>query len=160
MNHNLNQKSKSLGTTTGEVILKLIGLAVVVWVAARIIGWLISPGFILLAIALWLIVRSQRNKKQQPAQLTWVPQPTHPVPPVGWTYPYASSPVPPSPPRGYWAPTVPVPPAMSYTPQPVPYGSTVVMPAPAGQPLRPFTDLRTPAEREIEDYVERSWPNV
>jgi hypothetical protein len=167
--------------STADVVLKALGFLFALWIAARIIGWLISPGVVLLAIALWLIVRSQRKRAAKPQALAWVPSQTGivqpgPFAPTAYaSTPYASAPYPttqtwtptpaapvfftpvsaPMPPRGYWAPTQPG--AVMTAPSPVVDLSST--PSRTTAPSS-YTDIRTPAEREIEDFVERSWPNV
>jgi hypothetical protein len=187
--------SSSSRSSNADRALKVLGLVLAIWIAARVIGWLFSPGLLLLAIAIWLIVRSQRNRKQPVA---FVPAPMMPLagplagPPAGPLASPMSGPVAgpvywqgaPVPPKGYWMPTAPVAmapmpypahpyPAHPYAPTPYApnqYAPTQYAPAqqvvpagwtpPAGQPVATFDDPRTPAEREIEEYVERSWPNV
>ncbi len=111
--------------------LKVIGALAVLWLTAKVIGALLSPGMVALGLVLWLIVRSHRRKAQKPV-VHFVPTATaFPFPPAApMSSPMSvSSPVPPA---GYWMPTS--------APQ--------------------VFDVRTQAEREIEDYVQHSWPNV
>ncbi len=146
--------SSSRSRSTTDTVLKALGALLVLWAAAKVIGWLLSPGLILLAVALWLVVRSQR-KAQKPQQVNYfVPQATawQGQPHVqamnhqaGPTYTnYSTSPAQ-SAPSGYWMPTA------------APTGASASVPPTVSAPI---LDHRTQAERDIEDYVERSWPNV
>jgi hypothetical protein len=135
LNNSPYQHSKKVGTHMNSFSdspvgkpqfnwLKVIGALAVLWLTAKVIGALLSPGMVALGIVLWLIVRSHRRKAQKPV-VHFVPTATtFPFPPAA----PMSSPVPPA---GYWMPTS----------------------AP-----RVF-DVRTQAEREIEDYVQQTWPN-
>jgi hypothetical protein len=192
--------------SNSDRVLKVLGLVLAIWIAARVVGWLFSPGLLLVALAIWLIVRSQRNEKQQ---VVYQPAPFAQAS-NQFTSPFAGPMVTPLaapmaapapmpgpmpagvvPPKGYWAPTRPakgsplqfVPagyapvayaPAgyapMGYSPvgynpagyNPVPFAplAPAAGPTATGGPLTAFDDPRTPAEKEIEDYIERSWPNV
>ncbi len=118
--------------------LKVIGALAVLWLTAKVIGAILSPGMLLLGLVVWLVVRSQRNKAQKAAK------PVVHFVPTAMTFPFAASQ-----PMPYAQPVQPVPPAGYWMPSPSP------SPSPS-----PVLDERTLAEREIEEYVQRSWPNV
>jgi hypothetical protein len=133
--------------------LKVIGALAVLWLTAKVIGAVLSPGFLILALVIWLIVRSQRNKTPKPV-VHFVPASGHFAGPAA----HHSAPV------QYGAP---VPPAGYWMPQPSAANPTVVhafvarptSPTPQAASA-PILDVRTQAEREIEEYVQSSWPNV
>ncbi len=130
--------------------LKIIGALTVLWLTAKIIGAILSPGMLILGLVLWLVVRSQRNRAHKAAK------PVVHFVPTSMTFPFPNSqPMQPTAPAGYWMPVAaPAPTTVvhSFHPQP---GHL----ATSGQPSQ-VLDVRTQAEREIEDYVQKSWPNV
>jgi hypothetical protein len=121
--------------------LKVIGALFVLYISAKIIGAVLSPGMVFLGIALWLVVRSH-NKRQSKPVMQYVPahSPHHSTPA------YSAPVYVPQPPRGYWMPTA--------APQ---YAPTQRAAAPLAAAI---IDTRTDAEREIETYVEHAWPHV
>jgi hypothetical protein len=173
MNHSPSSANSHPKSNTDR-ILKLLGALVVLWAGAKIIGWLLSPGLILLAVALWLVVRSQR-KAQKPAKVahfssapsaSWQPQPQYGTDPSGSHVRHSINPA--------WQgqPHVQAMHMPQYA-QPQYVQPQYVQPQYAqpqyGQqppqyayqtPAAKILDHRTQAEREIEDFVERSWPNV
>jgi hypothetical protein len=173
MNHSASSSSPRSGSTRSNTdrVLKVLGALVVLWAAAKVLGWLLSPGFILLAIALWFVVRSQRKAQKPPAMAyftpapmaPWQAQPTwqgqanvqamNPVNPMYAYQPHAYQPHP----GGMQAPQPPVPGMYMPAPATTAPMSYPVSPAPGEAKI---LDHRTQAEREIEDFVERSWPNV
>jgi beta-lactamase regulating signal transducer with metallopeptidase domain len=60
------QHSPHSNRSNADRWLKAIGAIVVLWAAAKIIGSILTPGMVLLAIALWLIVRANKKRKAQP----------------------------------------------------------------------------------------------
>jgi hypothetical protein len=161
--------------------LKVIGALTVLWLAAKIIGTLLSPGVIALAIVVWLIVRSQRNKANKPvAQFVPMGAPVYQAgvgAPAMWSpapagFPVSSAPaahsqfglvpfgVGPVPFSSNMAPQTTTTMTPTITPTMAP---TVTLPLPA-RPVpavgAPVFDERSAAEREIEEFVQRSWPNV
>jgi hypothetical protein len=149
------QHSPHSNRSNADRWLKAIGAIVVLWAAAKIIGSILTPGMVLLAIALWLIVRANKKRKAQP-QLQFVPAQSNQFTSPDYfaaqpVYPQAMYPQPVSqPPRGYWMPTAAN-----------PAGRPTQMPV-MQAPIVPthIVDTRTAAEREIEDYVEQAWPHV
>ena len=133
--------------------LKVIGALALLWLTAKVIGAILSPGLLVLALVIWLIVRSQRNKAPKPV-VHFVPASGHFAGSAarhGAQHHYGT----PMPPAGYWMP------------QPSPASSTLMhsfVPRPGSSTAQvvptPILDVRTQAEREIEDYVQSTWPNL
>ncbi len=168
MNRSASSSSPRSGSTRSNTdrVLKVLGALVVLWAAAKVLGWLLSPGFILLAIALWFVVRSQRKAQKPPAMAYFTPAPAAP---------WQAQPTWQAQTTWQGQPNVQAMtpnPMYAYQPQaggvqaPQPQVPGMFMPAPASTSSpasfgeAKILDHRTQAEREIEDFVERSWPNV